>query len=141
MTDANTSRKDPQQHLRMDSESAAITVARNRAGCALVIAVGEIDALSVDEFETALRSQPATETEAVVVDLARVPFCSVSGLGALLSLVRRTRRHGVRLALVAGTHNVLRGLEVIGVAGAVPVHQDRAGALAAVDMPEAAFAS
>lgn len=96
----------------------------------LVAVVGDIDlatvAILVECVESALNGGGA-----LVVDLARVTFCSGVGLRALRRVQRRAGERAVPLAWVVRTPSMGRLLRETGVAG-FSCYRDRADALAAV---------
>lgn len=66
-------------------------------GYALVRPDGELDASSVAPFRQVVAD--LTDTGALVIDLADVPFIDAVGLGAIVGGVRRAREHGTRVAV------------------------------------------
>ncbi|WP_329046424.1 STAS domain-containing protein [Amycolatopsis sp. NBC_01488] len=95
----------------------------------LLVVVGDIDlatvAILVECAETAMRRDGA-----LVVDLARVTFCSGVGLRALRRIQRRAGELAVPLAWVVRTPAIWRLPRGTGVAG-FSCYRDRADALAA----------
>ncbi|WP_158889042.1 STAS domain-containing protein [Amycolatopsis anabasis] len=111
----------------------AVTVTRNHAGCTQIAVVGEIDANSLALLDHELADQPSRDTDALVLDLSRVPFCSIGGVGALLALQQRTNTAAVPLELIVDTRAVRRALEILTAPGLFSLHATRASALAAID--------
>jgi anti-sigma B factor antagonist len=133
----NHPRTQAQSHASFDSLKAAakpftVTMTRNGAGCTQAVVVGEIDVISLDVLESELASQPSRGTNALVVDLSRVPFCSAGGVRLLLELLDRTTAAAVPLELVVDTPT-RRDLACLEVLELLSIHVDRASALAAVD--------
>lgn len=71
---------------------------------------GEIDMATAPDLEAALRDLPAN----VTVDLAGVTFLDSSGLGVLVSAVRRAEAHGHRLLVVGENETIARTLHLTG---------------------------
>src|SRR5439155_3948851 len=91
-------------------------------GVRVVEVEGEIDILTAPMLAAALCDDHAS-ADALVLDLAKVPFVSSSGLRLIVSVHRRLSRRG-GLAL-AGLHaNVARVLEIVGLADALLVAAD-----------------
>ncbi len=64
---------------------------------------------------TAVLERLGLSPEAIVLDLAGVPFCDSTGAHALSGLAAKLRRHGVRVVISGGTPAVLRMLRMSGV--------------------------
>ncbi|GAC1436037.1 MAG: hypothetical protein NVSMB51_06620 [Solirubrobacteraceae bacterium] len=73
-----------------------VTVEQFDAGSRVSV-IGELDLVSVEEFEHTLRAQLATGP--VRLDLAGVLFMDSSGVRALDALLRDQRRHGWQLSI------------------------------------------
>ena len=91
-------------------------------GVPVVEVEGEIDILTAPALATALCDDHAS-ADALVLDLAKVPFVSSTGLRLIVSAHRRlSRRRGLALA---GLHaNVVHVLEIVGLADALLVAAD-----------------
>lgn len=70
------------------------------------------------------------DCKVLVVDLSRVEFFGATGLGVLVETRDRAAQRGIELRLVICSRPVRRPLEVMGLAGAFAVYDDRANALA-----------
>jgi anti-sigma B factor antagonist len=91
-------------------------------GVPVVEVEGEIDILTAPALASALCDDHAS-ADALVLDLAKVPFVSSTGLRLIVSVHRRLSRRG-GLAL-AGLHaNVAHVLEIVGLADALLVAAD-----------------
>ncbi|MBK1783505.1 STAS domain-containing protein [Prauserella sp. ASG 168] len=93
--------------------------------------LGEIDAATLAEFGSELAALPHRGAYAVVVDLARVRYCSCAGARELLDLRDRAEHAGVPLALAVETHAVRRVLDVLGVAPLFTLRRNARAALTA----------
>lgn len=108
----------------------AVTTIRGPGGITRVLAAGEIDWASVGSLDRALEHEPASDTTALIVDLARVSFCSSCGLHLLTSLRQRAKAAPVPLELVVDTVVVGRVLEASGLWSLFSIHTDHDSALA-----------
>lgn len=81
-------------------------------GCAVCRPVGELDALTVDEFREQLAAF-STATD-LVIDLSEVPFMDSAGLGALIGGIRRLREAGGSVGVACNRPAVLRLLHTTG---------------------------
>ncbi|MBB5158647.1 STAS domain-containing protein [Saccharopolyspora phatthalungensis] len=82
----------------------------------VVAAFGEIDAATVARYEEALLPRLSAAVRLVVVDLKQVHFLGVPGLELLHRARLLAEAQGVVLRLVADTGEVLRALDVAGLA-------------------------
>ena len=83
---------------------------------------GEIDILTAPTLAVALGDDDG-RAEALVLDLAKVPFVSSSGLRLIVASHRRlSRRRG--LALAGVQRNVAHVLEIVGLAGTMLIAAD-----------------
>ncbi|MER6455977.1 STAS domain-containing protein [Streptomyces sp900105245] len=72
--------------------------------CVVTVA-GELDVVTAAQLRHALQQAVATYPR-TVVDLARVPFCDCTGLGALMAANRRAKERGAVLHLRCVPHAV-----------------------------------
>ncbi|MFD8497446.1 STAS domain-containing protein [Amycolatopsis sp. NPDC059657] len=104
-----------------------------QAGVEVHAVVGDIDALSVAEFNelltAAVESTCDSPAKAFVLDMNSVSFCSVGGLKALLTAQRSARSAGVHMAVTAGTPVMDRALTLADPARTISSYADRAHAL------------
>jgi anti-sigma B factor antagonist len=106
----------------------SITMARTK-DCLVAIITGEIDAITIPAVERELGSQPTDDTNALIIDLSRVDFCSCGGMQILFDLLTRANSRAVPLSLVVETHAVRRCLEVLDPTHRFNVRFDRDTAL------------
>ena len=78
----------------------------------VVAPTGDIDIATVDRVRSALGEAKGD----AALDLQEVTFLDTSGLRVIIQEDRRAREEGRRFALVAGSPEVLRVLEIAGVA-------------------------
>lgn len=118
--------------LNTHANGLSVSFADDGAGCTSIVAVGEIDANTLPRLTPALHRQPNSGTNAVIVDLSRIDFCSCAGVAELLSLLERTNEVAVPLELIVGTQSVVRAIECLGLSEIFSMHVDRRSALDAV---------
>lgn len=104
-------------------------------GGAIVRVAGELD-LSTHERLGEELTTIAGSGGAVVVDLSSCDFIDSSGIRALLIGMRAAEVSGGNLALCAAKPQVVRILDVTGVASALPIHASADEALAAARSAE-----
>lgn len=74
---------------------------QQQGAVAVVQCVGSLDASTVAQFKTVLQAVVADGVHRIVIDGAALTFIDSMGLGALISLQRRTRRHQGAVHLAA----------------------------------------
>jgi anti-anti-sigma factor len=99
---------------------------RSEGKAAVVVVSGELDLASGPELEEVLDRHWDPPTELLLIDLREVEFMDSTGLSIIVKAHQKFADAGRRLALVRGTSQVQRLLDLTGVA-------DR---LALVDTPE-----
>jgi len=83
---------------------------------------GEVDILTAPRLAAAVKDDDAFD--ALVLDVAKMPFISSSGLRVIVSLHRRLARRGGGVAVVAVQPFVERILEMVGLIDALVVAAD-----------------
>lgn len=91
---------------------------------------GEIDVYSAPELREKLLELFRGEHTTAVVDLTDVSFVDSTGLGVLVSGLKRFREAGGDLPLVVTQPQILKVLEITGLSSVFAVHSTLAGALA-----------
>jgi anti-sigma B factor antagonist len=94
-----------------------LTVATTaRDGALVVKATGEVDVHSAGLLRTAITEaeSSAADGQALVVDLAGVPFMDSTGLGVLVGALARAREADRRLVLAGPTERIVRLLRLTG---------------------------
>jgi anti-sigma B factor antagonist len=102
-----------------------------RVDLALIVVDGELDLCTAPKLEKALEEGIEKGAQRLVVDLSAVPFIDSSGLGALISGLKRLRPRGGSLDLVCSRANVVRTFKVTGLLGVLGLYAKREEALAA----------
>jgi anti-sigma B factor antagonist len=88
---------------------------RHHDDWAVVFVGGEVDLATCPQLRDALAELVDQEVYHLIVDLEGVSFLDSSGIGVLVSVLRRTRDHGGSLRLTAPGPQVRRVLELTGV--------------------------
>jgi len=88
----------------------------------IVVVDGEVDILTAPKLAAAVRDDDAFD--ALVLDVAKMPFISSSGLRVVVSLHRRLARRGGGVAVVAAQPFVKRILEMVGLIDALVLAAD-----------------
>jgi anti-anti-sigma factor len=104
-----------------------------KIGEALVIApTGRLDSTTTPTFEAALESRIGAAANAIVLDLAAVPFVSSAALRVFLSASRRLGEAGGQLVFCGLRENVREVFRVSGFDTMFAIHADRDAALASL---------
>ncbi len=114
----------PEMLLRVDTEE--------RDDCAVVTAVGEIDAATADQLATAVSDALATPPPQVLLDFSGVTFIDSTGLGVLVKSHRAAEQAGARFAVVHPTPQTRKLIRVLGLDQLLRVYDSQADALADV---------
>ncbi len=96
----------------------------------IVTVVGELDIHAAPRLQEAL-DVVLDRQDAVVVDLSGVPFIDSTGLGVLVTTLKRVREGGGSLDVVAAAPRVLKVFAITGLDVVIPMHASLAEALAA----------
>jgi anti-sigma B factor antagonist len=97
-----------------------------RNGGATIVADGEIDLATSEEFAAAVRERLAAGP--VLVDLRRVPFMDSSGVRVLNELLKESAQHGRELRLCSELQpGVVQILELTGMLAVLPLEECGAG--------------
>jgi anti-anti-sigma factor len=94
---------------------------RSEGKAAVVVVSGELDLASGPELERALEQLADPPTELLVIDLRQVEFMDSTGLSIIVKAHQRFADAGRQLALVRGTSQVQRLLDLTGVAERLPL--------------------
>lgn len=101
------------------------------AGAWTVIQVkGEVDLYSAPRLKELIGDLAAGGRIRIAVDLQGVEFMDSTGLGVLISGLKRCREAGGSLSLVAPTEPVRRVLSITGLDKVFPIHETTSAATA-----------
>ncbi|MFD8495421.1 STAS domain-containing protein [Amycolatopsis sp. NPDC059657] len=114
------------------SERFSVTVTTFGAGRAVITIAGDLDLANVDKVTELTVGMPRPESQAFLVDLTEVRFCSSVGLNLLCELQRRANAADVTMALVVNGFLMRRTLRMTGLERAFVVYRERAEALRAL---------
>lgn len=95
--------------------------------CELVLK-GEIDVYTAPKLKAELVATIESGCANVVVDLEGVTFIDSSGLGVLVSALRRARERGGAVRIVCTRENILKIFRITGLDKVFPVFSDLAEA-------------
>jgi anti-sigma B factor antagonist len=102
------------------------------SGATIVVLVGELDIYTVPSFRNVLDAQEPTPKR-LILDLTDVTLLDSSGLGALVSMLNRTRESRGELGLVCPQRHIRRVFEITGLRRAFVFGNDVAAVAAALD--------
>jgi anti-anti-sigma factor len=94
---------------------------RSEGNAAVVVVSGELDLASGPELEQTLEQLAEQPIELLVIDLRAVDFMDSTGLSIIVKAHQRFTDAGRQLALVRGTPQVQRLLDLTGVAERLPL--------------------
>lgn len=92
---------------------------------------GEIDVATAPRLREQLIAIVNDQQYRIVVDLEAVDFIDSTGLGVLISGLKRVRTHGGEFALVCTEPRILKVFEITGLVQVFPVHETVDQAVAA----------
>ncbi len=99
-------------------------------GRSVVTVTGEVDVETAPRLRKALISAADVPAPMVVVDLREVTFLDSTGLGVLVSGLKRARENGGDLRLVATSSHILRILAITRLDSVLSVYPDLSAARA-----------
>ena len=85
----------------------------------------------VDQFDSAVESAFACGHNFLVLDLEAMPYIDSSGIGAIVSVLRRAKQMGGDAKLVNPSRFATKTFKMIGILNLFSVHTTEAGALEA----------
>ncbi len=92
-------------------ERLGIEISRD-GGMVVITLQGELDLASAEVFSAQLDGASSGDASAIVVDLSELEFMDSTGLRTILAAQQRCGEHGRRFAVVPGSRQVARLLEV-----------------------------
>jgi anti-sigma B factor antagonist len=84
-----------------------------------VVLVGELDLAGREALEEALIGAEQTGAGSLILDLSRLRFCDVTGMGAIVGAAERARADGRRFAIVGARPELRRLFEMTGTSALV----------------------
>jgi anti-sigma B factor antagonist len=100
-------------------------------GWTVVAVHGEIDVATSPTLRERLIDLVSNGATRMVLDLEAVDFVDSTGLGTIVSVLKRARTHGGDLRLVCTEARIRRLFEITGLDKAVPLHASLEDALSA----------
>ncbi len=96
----------------------------------IITCSGNLDLETVDHFKDRVLSLLVVGEAPLVIDLSGVGFVDSTGLGGLITALKRAREAKIGLDLVVNTERVSRLLVLTGVDVLLPIYESRQLALA-----------
>jgi len=100
-------------------------------GIAVIAAHGEIDVSTAPQLRQAIVEVASAGPGPLVIDLADVDFLDSTGLGVLVSGLKRFRTMGSDVILVVAANRILKVFEITGLTQVFRLHATREAAVAA----------
>jgi anti-sigma B factor antagonist len=89
---------------------------------------GEVDVYTAPDLKKQLNDAIQSGCVNVIVDLEGVSFIDSSGLGVLVSALRRAREHDGAVRIVCTRENILKIFRITGLDKVFPIFSDISGA-------------
>lgn len=100
----------------------------------LIEVAGQLDLYTAPEFKQRILGVIDQKKARVIVDLSRLTFMDSTGLGVLVTALKRLRTRAGTLALVLTDYDTERMLEITGLDGVFSIYRSREEALATRDV-------
>lgn len=97
-----------------------ITTERTGDGCVIAVA-GEVDVYTSPGLKREIGSVLDDGCTEVIVDLERIGFIDSSGLGVLVSALRKVKEHGGTMRLVCTRESILKIFRITGLDKVFPL--------------------
>jgi anti-anti-sigma factor len=91
-----------------------------------LVLVGELDLAGRDALAEALIGAEQSPARSLILDLSRLRFCDVTGIGAIVGAAERARADGRRFAIVGVRSELHRLFDMTGTSSLVGLVQPRA---------------
>ncbi len=101
-------------------------------GTLIAQVAGRVDSANARQFEQGL-SEAIGDDRNVIIDFGGLSYISSSGLRVLLLVAKTLRQRSAHLALCSLAGPIREVFEISGFDKIIPIHDSRAGALAALD--------
>ncbi len=102
------------------------------SGALIACAEGRIDGINVREFEEAITAAIGETESVVIIDLEHLSYISSAGLRTILLTAQNLWKRDAKFALCSLPDSIREIVEVAGFDKVIPVHADRAQAVAAL---------
>jgi len=107
------------------------------SGVSILAVHGEVDVATAPRLRQELVEIAASGSNRAVVDLDGIDFLDSTGLGVLVSGLKRFRTLGGDLLLVCTQHRILKVFEITGLLPVFGIYATRAAAVGAATEPTA----
>ena len=108
------------------------------AGWTVVNVYGELDVATAPQLRELLIDLVGDGANRLVLDLDGVDFLDSTGLGTIISALKRARTHGGDIRLVCTQPRIKRLFEITGLDKVVPIHETRTEAVETIESREPA---
>ena len=102
------------------------------SGALIACAEGRIDGVNARDFEDAITAAIGETERVVIIDLEYLSYISSAGLRAILLTAKNLWKRNAKFALCSLPDPIREIVEVAGFDKIIPVHADRAQAVAAL---------
>ena len=99
-------------------------------GKTIVVVGGELDVYTAPKLRDTITELLAAGVYAIVIDMRDVEFLDSSGLGVLVSALKKVRAHDGSLQLICNQNRVLKIFRITGLAEVFVIHESVDAALA-----------
>jgi anti-sigma B factor antagonist len=106
-----------------------------RQGIAVLTVAGEVDVATAPRLRQQLVETASSGQDTLVVDLTEVEFLDSTGLGVLVSGLKRFRTLGGDLVIVCTRPRILKVFEITGLTTVFGMYENVSDALAALAKP------
>jgi anti-sigma B factor antagonist len=97
-----------------------ISIGRHGGACVVTL-TGEVDVYTAPALRARLIEAAESECSAIVVDMSGVDFIDSSGLGVLVSVLKRVREQGSTMSIVSDREVILKVFRITGLDRVFPI--------------------
>ena len=97
-----------------------ISVGRHGDACVVTL-TGEVDVYTAPTLRARLIEAADSDSSAIVVDMSGVDFIDSSGLGVLVSILKRVREQGSTMSIVSDREVILKVFRITGLDRVFPI--------------------
>ena len=103
----------------------------DESGITVLAAHGEVDVSTAPQLRQAIIEEASAGPGPLVIDLSDVDFLDSTGLGVLVSGLKRFRTMGTDVILVIASNRIAKVFEITGLTQVFRIHGTREAAIAA----------
>ena len=105
-----------------------IVLSRETEGCVVTLR-GEVDVYTAPALRNRLVEAVESECGVIIVDMTGVDFIDSSGLGVLVSALKRVREHDAIMRIVCSKESILKIFKITGLDRVFPISATLAEAI------------